>query len=147
MPLLNYTTTVAAEKSIGEIQRQLAQHGAKHIGVSYDQGQAEAVTFVIATEFGDRQFKLPARAQAVLETLQAQARRGKVPRRYAEIGQATRVAWRILKDWVEAQMAILESGMVAVDEVFLPYMIDGRGRTVYQVMCEQQLALPKLDKG
>ncbi len=142
MPLLNYTTSVAAEKSIAEIQKQLASHGATHIGLSYSDGEAEAITFTIPTRFGDRQFRLPARAQSVLDALIAQHRRRKVARRFANPDQARRVAWRILKDWVEAQMAILESGMVAVDEVFLPYMIDARGRSLYQVMCDQQLALP-----
>ena len=34
--------------------------------------------------------------------------------------QAIRTSWRILKDWVEAQMALLETGMVTMDEIFLP---------------------------
>ena len=35
------------------------------------------------------------------------------------------ITWRILKDWVEAQMALLETGMVTMDESFLPYMVSG----------------------
>ena len=41
--------------------------------------------------------------------------------------QARRVAWRILKDWIEAQIALLESGMVEMEEIFLPYMLAGAG--------------------
>ena len=47
--------------------------------------------------------------------------------------QATRTSWRILKDWVEAQMALLETGMVTMDEIFLPYMLSG-GQTFYQAL-------------
>lgn len=42
---------------------------------------------------------------------------------------------------VEAQMAILESEMVTLDEIFLPYMIDKSGRTVYQLFATNVLLL------
>ena len=47
--------------------------------------------------------------------------------------QAVRASWRILKDWVEAQMALLETGMVTMDEIFLPYMLFG-GQSLYQAL-------------
>ena len=47
--------------------------------------------------------------------------------------QAIRTSWRILKDWVETQMALLENGMVTMDEIFLPYMLAG-GQTFYQAL-------------
>lgn len=71
-----------------------------------------------------RGIKLPANAAAVQAVLQRQ----KVKCDYE---QAERVAWRIIKDWVEAQMAILESQMVQMDEIFLPYMVDKQGQTLY----------------
>ena len=55
--------------------------------------------------------------------------------------QAERVAWRIVKDWVEAQMAILESEMVQMDEIFLPYMLSNSGQTVFEAYRNNQLAL------
>lgn len=55
--------------------------------------------------------------------------------------QAERVAWRIVKDWVEAQMAILESEMVQMDEIFLPYMVDNNGQTLFQAYRSNQLML------
>ena len=55
--------------------------------------------------------------------------------------QAERVAWRILKDWVEAQMAILESQMVEMDEIFLPYMINNSGQTLFEAYRSNQLLL------
>ena len=53
--------------------------------------------------------------------------------------QARRVAWRILKDWIEAQIALLESGMVEMEEIFLPYMLAGPGdRTLYKALVDGQ---------
>ena len=34
------------------------------------------------------------------------------------IDQAERVAWRILKDWIEVQMALLDIKMVTAEEFF-----------------------------
>lgn len=56
--------------------------------------------------------------------------------------QAHRTAWRIVKEWVVAQMALIETGMVDMEEVFLPYMLIGN-RTVYEVLSEGNFrALP-----
>ena len=55
--------------------------------------------------------------------------------------QAERVAWRILKDWVEAQMALLDIEMVRFEEIFLPYIETKDGRTVYERLEEKQFLL------
>ena len=143
MPLLNYTTQVAVEKTLAEIQRRLAAHGCKRIMVTYGADRLpESLAFAVPTAFGDRSFRLPARVESVERTLKDQNRKGKVPRRLVTREQATRVGWRIVKDWLEAQLALIESGMVTLDEVMFPYMLDGRGdRTAYQVARDQQLQL------
>ena len=38
-------------------------------------------------------------------------------------------------------MAILESEMVRIDEIFLPYMVDDNGRTLYQAYAENRLRI------
>ena len=55
--------------------------------------------------------------------------------------QAERTAWRNIRDWILAQMAFVEAGNVEVDEVFLPYLTDGKGKTLYQVYKDGQLLL------
>lgn len=72
-------------------------------------------------------FTLPANIDAI-DRLLKQDRR--VPKSMRTRMQATRVAWRILKDWVASQMAIIEAGMVEISEVFLPYMQTANGETV-----------------
>lgn len=43
-----------------------------------------------------------------------------------------RVSWRILKDWIDAQMAIIDLEMVKIEQVFLPYAMTKNGNTVYE---------------
>ena len=135
MAIKNYTSEVSVHKSLAEIQGALAEHGARRIMVEYDEkGQPNGVMFQIETPVGLRAFALPANADGVRAVLAKQ----KVK---AANGQAERTAWRNVRDWVLAQMAIIEAGMVQMDEVFLPYMIDGQGRTVYQLYQGGTLAL------
>ena len=42
-----------------------------------------------------------------------------------------KLSWRIIKNWVEAQMALVEADIAEVAEVFLPYAIKD-GTTLYK---------------
>ena len=138
MPLLNYTTKIEAAKTVGEIQRILAKHGAKSILTDYDdQGQVEALAFQVNTPHGEIGFRLPVYPGFVLKVLE----RSNVPRSFVNHSQAVRVAWRIVKDWIEAQMAILETEMVKMEQVFLPYMISDNGKTLYESMVDNKFLL------
>lgn len=135
MPLLNYTTKVDVYTTIGAIQGCLVKHGARKIIQDYDNdGKPRALCFAIETKFGMRGIKLPANVDAVHRVLTKQ----KVK---CDREQAERVAWRILKDWCEAQMAILESEMVEMDEIFLPYMVAKDGMTAYELYQNNQLLI------
>lgn len=135
MPLLNYTTKINVYTTLGEIQAQLVKHGAKKIMQDYDDdGRIIAITFSINTPAGIRGIRLPANVEAVHKVLTRQ----KVK---CDREQAERVAWRIVKDWVEAQMAILESEMVQMDEIFLPYMVNDKGQTFFAAYRDNQLRL------
>ena len=78
-------------------------------------------------------FALPINVEATYKVLTAE--RILVTNEQARQEQALRTAWRIVKEWVAAQMALIETGMVEMEEVFLPYMLSG-DRTVYQVLSE-----------
>ena len=136
MPLLNYTTKVDIFTTLGQIQGQLVKHGARKILQEYDaDGHVEAVSFMIDTPVGVQAVRLPANVEAVQRVLIKQ----KVK---CDREQAERVAWRIVKDWVEAQMAILESEMVSMAEIFMPYMIADRdGNTMYQLFTSRALQI------
>lgn len=128
MPIKNYTSTVDSYVSLGEIQSALAKAGARKIMVDYDsEGNPSGVTFGMNGAVGRPvAFSLPANVDGVAAVFNRQGVKG-------DQAQARRTAWRNLRDWVLAQLALIESGMVQTDEVFLPYMTDGRGQTLYQL--------------
>lgn len=139
MPILNYTTKVDVYTTIGQIQGILVKHGARKIMQDYDDaGHIVALSFLVDTPTGLRGIRLPANTEAVQKVLAKQKVKCDQP-------QAERVAWRIVKDWVEAQMAILESEMVQLDQIFLPYMVNNNGQTVFEVYRANQLFLEKGD--
>ena len=145
MPILNYTTKVDPDRTVGDIQRVLASHGVSGVAVEFGSDRLPSVlAFSIKTEFGDRRFRMPANIAGVERVLERQHERypSKVPRRLVCREQATRVAWRILLDWIRSRPALVEAGLVTVDEAMLPYLLDGRGETLYQFMKGQRLALP-----
>lgn len=121
-----HTTKVDVYTSIGEIQAALARSGASKIMIEYDTGKAVAISFCINTATGLRGFTLPAPAEGTLRVFKKQGIK-------CDPEQAERVAWRNVRDWVLAQMALVESCDAAVDEVFLPYMTDNSGKTLYQM--------------
>lgn len=135
MPILNYTTKVDVYTTVGSIQSCLVKHGAKKIMQDYDDdNRLVALSFMVNTPTGLRAIRLPANVDAVQKVLTRQ----KVK---CDRDQAERVAWRIIKDWVESQMAILESEMVQMDEIFLPYMINNSGQTLFEAYRTNQLLL------
>ena len=141
--IANYSTTITALKSIGEIQGILVSHGAKSILMDYNDGEPIGLSFIVETPYGDTPFRLPANIDRVQGVLNKQRVRTSVNR-----DLASRVAWRILKDWVRAQMAILETEMVSIDQIFLPYMEVGKeGKILYEIMLNHRLQLPEGGKG
>ena len=141
MPLLNYTTEGPALRTIGHVQALLVEAGARSIQTDYDAvGTPIGLAFMVETMHGPRGFKLPVQAHRVLAVLKKDK---KVAPRYRTPEQAERVAWRIVKDWLEAQLAIIQTEMVTLDQVMLPYMTTGvEGRTIYELYVDKQLALP-----
>ena len=144
MPLLNYTTSIEAIKTVGEIQGILARHGAKSIKTDYTgDGQVEALSFLVSTPQGEIGIRLPIDPEPVLKILERQYSLGQLRSHQGRpnLARATDVAWRICKDWVEAQMAFLETKMVKMEQIFLPYVITKDGRTLYEAMVDHHFQL------
>lgn len=129
MAILNYTTSIDCERTIGEIQKCLVKHGANKIVTDFKDNAAIGVTFCLEIDGTIRGFSLPANYEGVLNAMK---RDKKVPSRLCTREQALRVSWRIIKDWVEAQMAIVEAKLAEMAEVFLPYAITKSGNTLYK---------------
>lgn len=146
MATLNYTTSIASEKTIGEIQKMLAGHGASAIAVTYEDKQPTGLSFKLDTPHGPRAFTLPVDVSAVHRLLIEQVETREINRELGRMRspeQAARVAWRVLKDWTAAQLAIIEAQMATIDQVMLPYLhVDGE-HTLYEAYREsEQRALP-----
>lgn len=141
--LFTYTTEIEAHKTIGEIQENLVKHGARAVMANYTQsGMIEALSFQIATPEGKVMgIRLPCDPEPVYKVLEQQRYDGKVPARLVTKEQALRVAWRIVKYWVEAQMALLETQMVKMEQIFLPYAIVQNGKTLFEAMKENKYQL------
>ena len=134
MPIANYSTTVNPCKSIAEIEQILARNGVRAISKDYDEmGNPCGLSFMIFAHGEAVNFRLPANIEGVLHVLQYG---GGIPRRFQTQEQAQRVAWRILKDWIRAQMAIIEAGLSSTLEVFMPYAIMESGETLFQAFSE-----------
>jgi len=51
------------------------------------------------------------------------------------------VAWRNIRDWVMAQLALYETEIVEMPQVFLPFATDAKGQTLYEKMTEGKFLL------
>lgn len=139
--IMNYTTQIEADKTLGEITAMLMRAGARSIGTDFSEdGRVGAMTFTIKTPYGMRSFRMPVESKRVLAVLQKNAQP-----KYRTIEQAERVAWRIVKDWLEAQLALVQLSLISIDQAMLGFMQirDGRPETAYQLYASEQLALPE----
>ena len=136
MALKNYTSGVAASNSIAYIERKLSQSGAKQILKMYDpEARVEGIAFIIPIDGVPMSFKLPAQVNACEKVLIAEVRRPR-PDTFKRIKkQAERTAWKIVADWVDAQMAMIELSQVEFMQVFMPYLYShSKQQTYFQMM-------------
>ena len=142
--LKNYTSHVPVDASITIIRRSLLEHGATSVSFEGNDGYGNPVgmsfTLVVASRRLD--FSMPVRVEHVL-TLVEQAHRqmGKSLRNDALREQTMRTVWANVRDWTLAQMAIIDSNTVTMQEVFFPYMLGQQGDTMYNAF-EKQYLLP-----
>ena len=113
MPIKNYTTKVPVAQTVGEIQTLLATHGARRIMMDYEEdGSVKAVTFGLEIRGVLQGFRLEAKANGVINCL-------KSSRCSCNQKQAERIAWRNIKDWIAAQVALYQrfsSGVLALTD-------------------------------
>ena len=134
MPIKNYSTQVDAAKTCGEISGILAGKGARRINMEYDDThQPVALSFTYPVYGFPVYFQLPCNISGVEECLKGQ--KG-VSWQFQNREHARKVAWRILKNWVEAQLAIVDAGAAEMAQVFLPYAVQHDGKTMYELFDE-----------
>lgn len=131
MPILNYTTKIDFYKTITEITQILSKAGANKVVMDNENGLPVALTFTINWNGNMVAFALPCHHKGVLKAMH---KNKKVARSQCTDEQALRVGWRITKNWVETQLAIVEAEMAELPEVFLPYAITKNGKTMYELI-------------
>ncbi len=133
-------TQIEEGQTVAAIHHLLATRGASSVLVEYQAGKVSSVSFALIVGETRVPFRLPCRWQAVERILKSSKRK---PRRNDSWESwARRVSWRQILRWVEAQLALVETGMVKAQEVFLPYACVG-DQTMYQVIEQKQfLSLP-----
>ena len=133
------TTKIEAEKTAGEISALLSKSGkVKFIQTEYAAGDIVGISFIVMVGEQKVPFRLPAKWQPVLE---AMGKDKHTPRHLIYPTQARRVAWRQILRWIQAQMALIEVGMVDIKEVFLPYMMVNLKTTFYEKLEQQQFKM------
>ena len=138
MPIKNYTTEVPANRSIDQIQTALVQHGATGVLYEYEQGTGRIAALRFWLQVNDHEvfFTLPVewrRFQRVLEKQRVS--------RWRDADYVYRVAWRNMRDWVMAQLALYETEIVDMPQVFLPFATDAQGQTLYEQVQEGRFFL------
>jgi hypothetical protein len=137
------TTKVSAKNSAGAIVAELVAIGATRVSMSYSENRRiSGIDFTMTFGRLELPFSIPARIQALFDNKRFAP--GIHPtRRNARWEAAERVAWRQLFRWVQAQAALIDTGMVTNIEVFTPYRMTADRRTLYEVMIENEMkALP-----
>ena len=130
----NYKTSISWQKTVGEIEELLVAIGASAILKNYrGDGRIEALTF----SFQSRGYMLPANSERLAELLKGYPGLRAQEQREA---QAERVAWRNIRDWLEAQVALIRTAQVDFEQIMLPYMWNGK-TTLYDKLKEQQFML------
>jgi len=141
--IMNYTTEVAAEKSILDIERLLSKAGVKSVHKEFNGGgETTAFVFSLITGHGEMFFKMPCDVDKVFTVLFDEVKK---PQRGTEKRvreQANRVAWRILLDSLTADITRLKLQQVTPEQVFLSYMWNPKtGKTLFEKLESQQFLL------
>jgi hypothetical protein len=143
MAIKNYSTSVDSYKTISEIQQLLAKKGARQINIKNDaKGNPISLSFLILWDAKPIAFMLPCNFEGIKR---AMLNDRKIARNQCTVDQALRVGWRIVKDWVSAQLAIVEAEACTMPQVFLPYAVTKTGQTLYEQIDQNKamLALPE----
>jgi hypothetical protein len=149
MFLKNYTSDVPVSQTLHRIEQVLVRCGVSGISKEYHPkitGKIVALTFCISLVEGQSwQIRLPVDEEKALQALwlnyadgeklspdgsalQWNSRKHKKRAEFRE--QAERTAWKIMQDWIEVQLSMIQMQQADFQQVFLPYVWDGK-QTLY----------------
>ena len=142
--LKNYTSNVPIARTISRIEECLADAGATGIMKDYKDGQLAALTFRVQLPNGrPMSIRLPANHDAVLANMMKAVKRPRQGTLLKVREQAQKTSWKLMQDWVEVQLSLIQMQQVDFVQVFLPYVWDGRTTFYDQLKSKNFLALPE----
>ena len=143
----NYTSSVPAGKSVSHIEECLCSHGAQSVVKQYENKSLASVSFFMQIDGKLIPFRLPAKVSRVEAILRKNIRRPRPGTLKKISDQAERTAWKIISDWVDAQMALVELNQAELIEIFMPYMWSEKlGKSYYQIAEGQGFKLLEKEK-
>lgn len=137
------STKIDVDSTVADIQRVLSRYRCQAIMTKFDRaGEIEAVMFQLEVEGRAIPFQLPARWEPIFEYLNKhRSPRTQEDKANQDKEQAKRVAWRQILRWIEAQLALVQTHMVSMQEVFMPYILLKEGETMYQALARREFRL------
>ena len=131
MMIKNYTSQVPSKRSVQHIEDRLVNHGAKNILKLFEKTKLIGIAFIINVNGKEIPFRLPARIDRVEKQLKGFIKRPRAGTLDKITEQAERTAWRLLADWVDVQMSLIELDQVELIEVFMPYIYDVKNEQTF----------------
>lgn len=136
MALKNTYAKLPAKRYIELIEQALVQAGAVGLQFLYENQKITGLAFLLEINKNKVTFQLPINWKKVQMVLKKEG-----VARYNDDEYAYRVSWAIMKDWVEAQMAILASENVTMPQLFLPYAMVSLTETLFEKVSKTQFLL------
>lgn len=122
--LKNYTSDVHASTSMSRIEQYLVAAGATDISKKYEDQVCIAIQFRMLIELKPVFFKLPARVDACFKVLWAEVKKPQPGTKERTMQQAEKTAWKIICDWVQVQLSMIQLEQAELLQVFLPYVMN-----------------------
>ena len=133
-----HSTKISPTQTIAEIEEELLKVGAFRFIKDYEGRKVKAVNFVMDVPgAGVTSFRLPANVESCYKVLLSEVKRPNEGTEDRIRSQAERQAWRIVLDWVQAQVIMVQLKQVEAAQVFFPYAWDPKEeKTVWQLISE-----------
>jgi hypothetical protein len=141
IPYENATSDMRARE---EIRKTLSRFGCESIGFMDDNAKHE-VLLAFSHRGQNIQMRVSAKgwAQMWLKENPFNGRRRMSRQEYEEAALAQgRAVNSIMRDWIKAQITIIESGIVSFEAVFMPFMLTADGRTIIEKIKDTNLLPP-----
>lgn len=129
------TTQIDAGRTAAEVTSLLVRVGAASVSMDYDEDRnISGLKFMLKVEGKMWCVSLPARVDPIFKILNGRRKSSwdRTNKAAEDKAQARRVAWRQLYRWTEAQLAMVDAGMVQAGEVFLGYAEVEPGVTFFE---------------